>query len=124
MTHQIHQILIQLSISTIKYKNAYFQQYPDENSLGKLKDYVNTLKEEVVSIDSDIREAVKQQSTAGKEAEDELDNAKGAIKALCEKINEIHKKANDSEVMVEDICKYFINYYIEILKNQILQKNI
>lgn len=57
---------------------------------------------------------MKQQSTAGKEAEEELERAKGAIETLCDKINEIHDKANQSEVMVEDICKYYINCYIFI----------
>lgn len=56
-------------------------------------------------MDAEILAAVRQQSTSGSRARQDLTNAKLTIDALFGKIRDIQRKAEQSELMVQEICR-------------------
>lgn len=81
------------------------QQFPDEASLSKLDGAIADLDDEIKALDGSILETVREQSTAGSTAAKDVAEAKDSIGELHSKIAEIKKKAEDSEAMVQEICR-------------------
>ncbi|KAK9815375.1 hypothetical protein WJX72_002419 [[Myrmecia] bisecta] len=81
------------------------EMFPTENSLVGLDPLIVTLKQKIRRVDNEILAAVRQQSSSGSRARQDLGKAKQAIEELFGKINEIRRKAEQSEVMVQEICR-------------------
>ncbi|EIE27794.1 hypothetical protein COCSUDRAFT_26904 [Coccomyxa subellipsoidea C-169] len=85
---------------------AYINEmFPTENSLGGLDPLIGNLKQKIRKVDQEILVAVRQQSSSGSRARQDLTAAKAAIEELFGKIGEIRRKAEASEVMVQEICR-------------------
>eukprot|EP00887_Chlorella_sp_A99_P007688 scaffold20.g7688.t1 len=56
-------------------------------------------------VDGEILAAVRQQSTSGSRARADLGAARGTIEELLGRIREIQRKAEQSELMVQEICR-------------------
>ena len=90
------------TFDTVAYINQHF---PDEASLATIDGFLGTCEERIAGVDKEIVQAVRQQSTAGRQAERDITDAKGAIGELFIKIKDIKSKAEQSEVMVKEICR-------------------
>ncbi|CAL5224462.1 g7153 [Coccomyxa viridis] len=85
---------------------AYINEmFPTENSLSGLDPLITSLKQKIRKVDSEILVAVRQQSSSGSRARQDLTAAKAAIEELFGKIREIRRKAEASEIMVQEICR-------------------
>lgn len=73
--------------------------------MGGLDPLISTLKQKINKVDADILAAVRQQSTSGSRARHDLTKAKQTIEQLFSKINDIQRKAEQSELMVQEICR-------------------
>ena len=71
----------------------------------ELDPLVNSLRSKVQRVDSEILAAVRQQSSSGGRARAELASAKATIEELFGKVHEIQRKAQQSELMVQEICR-------------------
>ena len=60
---------------------------------------------QVQRVDAEILAAVRQQSTSGSRARADLAGARSTIEELFAKIHEIQRKAEQSELMVQEICR-------------------
>ena len=60
---------------------------------------------QVQRVDAEILEAVRVQSSSGARAREELAGARAAIEDLFARIHEIQRKAEQSELMVQEICR-------------------
>jgi vacuolar protein sorting-associated protein 53 len=58
-----------------------------------------------VTLDDDISKAIEEQSRAGEQATKDIAEAQAAIRELFEKIKDITNKAEQSELMVQEICR-------------------
>ena len=56
-------------------------------------------------MDVEILAAVRQQSTSGSRARQDLSSAKATIEELFGRIRDIQRKAEQSELMVQEICR-------------------
>jgi hypothetical protein len=83
------------------------QNFPsdDQKSLDKIDPFVSTLSENITKLDGELSSAVQKQATAGHRAAEDIKEAKHAIDELFTKIKDIKGKAEQSEVMVAEICK-------------------
>ncbi|GMH38305.1 hypothetical protein BSKO_06189 [Bryopsis sp. KO-2023] len=79
--------------------------FPTEASLGSLDDLVSALRRKIRRVDHDILDAVRQQSSSESRARQELGIVQSQIQELFGKIQEIQRKAEDSEAMVQEICR-------------------
>jgi hypothetical protein len=78
---------------------------PSESSLTDLDRFVGVLKRQIRSIDKEIFTAVRAQGGAHTRARDEVVQAHQQIEELFSKIKDIQLKAEESENMVQDICR-------------------
>lgn len=60
---------------------------------------------QVARVDADILAAVRAQSSSGGRARTDLGAAKATIEELFTKIRDIQRKAEQSELMVQEICR-------------------
>mmetsp|Transcript_10360 Transcript_10360/g.23370 ORF Transcript_10360/g.23370 Transcript_10360/m.23370 type:complete len:808 (+) Transcript_10360:89-2512(+) len=81
------------------------KQFPNAASLGDLDPFVERLKAQQRQIDDDIRHAVRRQAVCGRRARADLAEAKAAVKELLDRIKTIKAKAEQSEVLVSDVCR-------------------
>lgn len=81
------------------------EMFPSEASLVGLDPLIGSLKHRIRRVDTEILGAVRQQSSSGTRAKQDLDKSKIEIQELFAKINEIRHKAEQSEVMVQEICR-------------------
>ncbi|KAL3139007.1 hypothetical protein ABBQ32_005811 [Trebouxia sp. C0010 RCD-2024] len=81
------------------------EMFPSEASLVGLDPLIGSLKHRIRRVDTEILGAVRQQSSSGTRAKQDLDKSKMEIQELFGKINEIRRKAEQSEVMVQEICR-------------------
>ncbi|GAX83739.1 hypothetical protein CEUSTIGMA_g11164.t1 [Chlamydomonas eustigma] len=79
--------------------------YPDESSLTDIDRFVGVLQKQIRSIDKEIYGAVKAQGGAHVRARDDVASAHAQIEELFSKIEDIQQKAEESESMVQDICR-------------------
>lgn len=63
------------------------------------------IQSEIRRVDSDILAAVRQQSNSGTKAKEDLASATHAVQELMHKIHDIKTKAEQSETMVQEICR-------------------
>lgn len=63
------------------------------------------IQSEIRRVDASILAAVRQQSNSGTKAKEELAAATNAVQELMHKIHEIKTKAEQSETMVQEICR-------------------
>ncbi|CAK9191617.1 unnamed protein product [Sphagnum troendelagicum] len=90
------------STSTLEFINEIF---PTEASLVAVDPLLGKLRNKIRHVDAEILAAVRQQSTSGSKAKDDLAAAMRAIQELTQKISEMKEKAEQSEVMVQEICR-------------------
>ncbi|KAG6550389.1 hypothetical protein Mapa_008352 [Marchantia paleacea] len=90
------------SSSTLEFINTMF---PTEASLVAVDPLIHKLRNEIRRVDTEILAAIRQQSSSGSKAKEDLAAAMRAIQELSQKIKEIKSKAEQSEVMVQEICR-------------------
>ncbi|CAN6465515.1 unnamed protein product [Victoria cruziana] len=88
--------------SALEYIN---QLFPTEASLSGMEPLIQKLRCEIHRVDAEILAAVRQQSSSGTKAKEGLAVATQAVKELMYKIGEIKAKAEQSEKMVQEICR-------------------
>eukprot|EP00241_Pyramimonas_parkeae_P017643 CAMPEP_0114299464 /NCGR_PEP_ID=MMETSP0059-20121206/12989_1 /TAXON_ID=36894 /ORGANISM="Pyramimonas parkeae, Strain CCMP726" /LENGTH=843 /DNA_ID=CAMNT_0001421941 /DNA_START=19 /DNA_END=2550 /DNA_ORIENTATION=+ len=79
--------------------------FPSEQQLSGLEPMLQNLRLRIRRVDGDILDAVRQQSSSGHRAKQDLDHAKTAIQDLFSRIRDIQAKAEQSELMVQEICR-------------------
>jgi len=85
---------------------AYINQhFPTESSLKRLDPFVSRVNTNITALDEEISRAVHAQAEAGERAAKDISEAKAAIHDLHTKIKDIKGKAEQSELMVQEICK-------------------
>lgn len=86
----------------VDYLNHHF---PTERSLDRLEPFMMNVAVQIAELDEDISKTVQTQSEAGHQATRDVNEAKAAIGELFEKIRDMKAKAEQSEVMVQEICR-------------------
>jgi hypothetical protein len=81
------------------------KNFPSEQSLERIQPFSGTLTTKIELLDSELSSAVQEQSTAGIRAARDIADAKQAIEELFQKIKDIKSKAEQSELMVAEICR-------------------
>lgn len=81
------------------------QMFPTEASLSGVEPLMQRVHSEIRRVDAEILAAVRQQSNSGSKAKEDLAAATCAVKELMYKIREIKTKAEQSEMMVQEICR-------------------
>lgn len=88
--------------STLDYIN---QMFPTEASLVGVEPLMQKVHNEIRVVDTEILAAVRQQSNSGTKAKEDLAAATRAVQELMYKVREIKTKAEQSETMVQEICR-------------------
>lgn len=88
--------------SALEYIN---QMFPTEASLSGVEPLMQKIHGEIRRVDAGILAAVRQQSNSGTKAKEDLAAATCAVEELMYKIREIKSKAEQSETMVQEICR-------------------
>ncbi|XP_021890938.1 vacuolar protein sorting-associated protein 53 A [Carica papaya] len=88
--------------SALEYIN---QMFPTEASLSGVEPLMQKIHSEIHRVDAGILAAVRQQSNSGTKAKEDLAAATRAVEELSYKIQEIKTKAEQSEAMVQEICR-------------------
>uniref|UniRef100_A0A2P2LZH0 Vacuolar protein sorting protein n=1 Tax=Rhizophora mucronata TaxID=61149 RepID=A0A2P2LZH0_RHIMU len=88
--------------SALEYIN---QMFPTEASLSGVEPLMQKIHGEIRRVDAGILSAVRQQSDSRTKAKEDLAAATGAVEELMYKIREIKTKAEQSETMVQEICR-------------------
>ncbi|KAJ8435912.1 hypothetical protein Cgig2_013259 [Carnegiea gigantea] len=101
--------------SAIEYINQMFPTGPSlsfsrlpfhfEESLSGVEPLMQKIHTEIRRVDASILAAVRQQSNSGTKAKEDLAAATRAVEELMYKIREIKTKAEQSETMVQEICR-------------------
>lgn len=81
------------------------QHFPTERSLDRLDPFMLNISVQIGELDEDISKTVQAQSEAGHQASRDVEEAKAAIRELFGKIRDMKAKAEQSEVMVQEICR-------------------
>ncbi|XP_011077011.1 vacuolar protein sorting-associated protein 53 A [Sesamum indicum] len=81
------------------------QMFPTEASLSGVEPLMQKIHSEVRRVDAEILAAVRQQSNSGSKAREDLAAATRAVQELIYKMQEIKTKAEQSETMVQEICR-------------------
>ncbi|XVF52440.1 hypothetical protein PTKIN_Ptkin05aG0018200 [Pterospermum kingtungense] len=89
-------------MSTLEYIN---QMFPTEASLSGVEPLMQKIQSEIRRVDAGILAAVRQQSNSGTKAKEDLAAATHAVEELTYKIHEIKTKAEQSAMMVQEICR-------------------
>ncbi|OAY81558.1 Vacuolar protein sorting-associated protein 53 A [Ananas comosus] len=76
-----------------------------EASLSGVEPLMQKIQSEIRRVDASILAAVRQQSNSGTKAKEDLAAATHAVQELMHKIHEIKAKAEQSETMVQEICR-------------------
>ncbi|CAK9325337.1 unnamed protein product [Citrullus colocynthis] len=81
------------------------RMFPTEASLSGVEPLMQKIHNEIRRVDAGILAAVRQQSSSGTKAKEDLSAATSAVEELMSKIREIKTKAEQSETMVQEICR-------------------
>lgn len=81
------------------------QMFPTEASLSGVEPLMQKIHSEIRRVDAEILAAVRQQSNSGSKAREDLAAATRAVQELLYKMQEIKTKAEQSETMVQEICR-------------------
>ncbi|KAL4584322.1 hypothetical protein LXL04_008920 [Taraxacum kok-saghyz] len=76
-----------------------------EASLAGVEPLMQKVHSEIRVVDTEILAAVRQQSNSGTKAKEDLAAATRAVEELMYKVREIKTKAEQSETMVQEICR-------------------
>mmetsp|Transcript_11475 Transcript_11475/g.19299 ORF Transcript_11475/g.19299 Transcript_11475/m.19299 type:complete len:759 (-) Transcript_11475:81-2357(-) len=79
--------------------------FPSEESLSNVDTYAADLEKQMVTLDEEVLQTVRQQTSAGSNARKDLESGKAAMAELFQKVREIKGKAERSEQMVHEICR-------------------
>ena len=79
--------------------------FPTEASLSGIEPFCGRLRRKIGRVDADILGAVREQSSSGARAKEDLSDATAAIRELQGRIHEIKRKSEQSEAMVQEICR-------------------
>ena len=79
--------------------------FPNEESLSGIEEYQAKLKEELKTLDAEVLQGVRQQTSAGYQARKDLEAGKQSVRELMAKVRDIKTKAEASEQMVHEICR-------------------
>lgn len=79
--------------------------FPTEASLSGVEPLMQKIHSEIRRVDAGILAAVRQQSNSRTKAKEDLAAATHAVEELMYKIREIKSKAEQSETMVQEICR-------------------
>eukprot|EP00929_Paragymnodinium_shiwhaense_P072497 TRINITY_DN36798_c0_g1_i1.p1 TRINITY_DN36798_c0_g1~~TRINITY_DN36798_c0_g1_i1.p1 ORF type:complete len:845 (-),score=228.34 TRINITY_DN36798_c0_g1_i1:149-2623(-) len=90
------------NFNPVQYVSRRFQ---NEASMAGLDAFIGGLNQQREEIDEDIRKSIRQQAVCGRRAREELEEAKAAIADLFERIQALHAKAEQSDVLVNDVCR-------------------
>ena len=102
--------------------NYINQRFPNEQSLSEIDGAINQIKGKIKQTDSEILKEVYRQARLGDNGKKDLQDAKDSISELFTKINDIKKKAEQSEQMV---CCCFCFYIItRFVKQRELKKKL
>jgi len=88
--------------NAVEYINSLF---PTKESLVELEPLIKELRRKIRVVDGEILTAVRRQSSSSTRSKQDLKDAQAAIQELFRKIKEIKRKAEQSEVMVQEICR-------------------
>jgi len=88
--------------NAVEYINSLF---PTKESLVELEPLIKDLRRKIRGVDAEILTAVRKQSSSSTRSKQDLKDAQAAIQELFRKIKEIKRKAEQSEVMVQEICR-------------------
>eukprot|EP01060_Flectonema_neradi_P013623 TRINITY_DN20358_c0_g1_i1.p1 TRINITY_DN20358_c0_g1~~TRINITY_DN20358_c0_g1_i1.p1 ORF type:complete len:804 (+),score=144.29 TRINITY_DN20358_c0_g1_i1:68-2413(+) len=80
------------------------EMFPDEASLSRLDAYVDQLDAEIDDTSSHLKATVREQAVSNTQAETNLVEAQNSIQDLFKKVDEIRRMAEESELMVMEIC--------------------
>lgn len=86
----------------VDYLNHHF---PTERSLDRLDPFMTSITLQIGELDEEISKTVQAQSEAGHQAARDVNEARAAIRELFEKIRDMKAKAEQSDVMVQEICR-------------------
>ncbi|KAH9152259.1 hypothetical protein AeRB84_005282 [Aphanomyces euteiches] len=81
------------------------RNFPDEQSLADIEPFVSRLSNRMKELDENLSHASQEQSLAAYQAMADLKEAQQAVSQLYKKIHDIRGKAEQSEVMVQEICR-------------------
>ncbi|KAF0695311.1 Aste57867_13870 [Aphanomyces stellatus] len=81
------------------------RNFPDEQSLADIEPFVSRLNGRMKELDENLSQASQEQSLAAYQALADLKEAQQAVSQLYTKIHDIRGKAEQSEVMVQEICR-------------------
>lgn len=81
------------------------KQFPTEVSLVGVDGFIAKLRKQQQQTDEEIRHAIRRQAAFGRRTRGDLDEAKKAVRELFERIQGIKSKAEQSEVLVRDVCR-------------------
>lgn len=76
-----------------------------ETSLEKLDPFIDSLKAKIRRVDAEILAAVRQQSSSGSHARQELRAAKESISFMIKNMAEIRRMAVSTDAMVQEVCR-------------------
>ncbi|KAD4178083.1 hypothetical protein E3N88_26674 [Mikania micrantha] len=79
--------------------------FPTEASLSGIEPLMQKMHSEIRVVDAEILAAVRQQSTSGTKAKEDLAAATHAVEELMYKVRDFKTKAEQSETMVQEICR-------------------
>jgi len=79
--------------------------FPTEESLSGVEPLAARLRRKIRKVDAAILDAVRTQGASGARAKEDLVDAKEAIRELQGRVQEIRRKAEQSEAMVQEICR-------------------
>ena len=95
----------ELDSSTFDAVSYINQNFPNERSLQRVDQFLSMTTQKLSTLDQEIYKSVLDQATSGKQADDDVANVKSAIRDLFQKIKDIKEKAEESEVMVQEISR-------------------
>jgi hypothetical protein len=79
--------------------------FPTEDSLAGVEPHMAELQEQMKSMDEEILQTVRMQTSAGSSARRDLEQGKQSVQELFLKVRDIKAKADASEQMVHEICR-------------------
>ena len=79
--------------------------FPTEESLAGIDPHMQDLQEQMKTLDEDVLQTVRKQTSAGSSARRDLESGKQSVQDLFLKVRDIKAKAEASEQMVHEICR-------------------
>eukprot|EP01135_Chromosphaera_perkinsii_P011260 Nk52_evm41s2367 gene=Nk52_evmTU41s2367 len=88
--------------NSVEYINSLF---PNEHSLNNVDSTISKLKHKINGLDQEVRLVVRNQTYYGHDGQNALNGAQDAIQELFGRVKDIKKKAELSEIMVQEITR-------------------